>query len=301
MADIMVIGAANVDVGAVSAAPLAARDSNPGRVTTSLGGVGRNIAHNLCLLGADTAMITALGEDGFADTIRRSAAEIGLDLSASAVVPGARTGTYVFIAGPDGDMALAVNDMDILRCLTPDFLAQRLEQINRARLVVFDANLSAESICYLAEHCTVPLAADPVSAIKAEKLRPVLGRLRAIKPNRLEAAALSGEDTSTEAGVARAAEKLLDTGLEQVYISLSADGIYAADRRERVRLPCPRTRAVNATGCGDAMAAAMACALLEGEGLERTARFAMAAGAFAAEAEGTIHPGMSREAVEKII
>ena len=38
---IAVVGGVNMDIGAVSDAPLVARDSNPGRVTTSLGGVGK--------------------------------------------------------------------------------------------------------------------------------------------------------------------------------------------------------------------------------------------------------------------
>ena len=110
---IAVVGGVNMDIGAVSDAPLVARDSNPGRVTTSLGGVGRNIAHNLCLLGEQVSMITVLGQDGFAQSVRENAADIGLDLSHSATIPGGRTGTYLFIDGCDGDMALAVNDMAI--------------------------------------------------------------------------------------------------------------------------------------------------------------------------------------------
>ena len=48
-----VVGGVNVDIGGQSYAPLVARDSNPGRVRISLGGVGRNIAHNMSLLGVD--------------------------------------------------------------------------------------------------------------------------------------------------------------------------------------------------------------------------------------------------------
>ena len=49
---IAVVGGVNIDVGGRSFAPLVAGDSNPGVIRTSLGGVGRNIAHNLALLGA---------------------------------------------------------------------------------------------------------------------------------------------------------------------------------------------------------------------------------------------------------
>ena len=44
---------------------LVKRDSNPGTVRMTPGGVGRNIAHNLRLLGMDVAFVTALGDDLF--------------------------------------------------------------------------------------------------------------------------------------------------------------------------------------------------------------------------------------------
>ena len=256
---IVVVGGVNMDIGAVSHAPLVARDSNPGRVTTSLGGVGRNIAHNLCLLGEQVSMVTVLGQDSFAQSVRENAAAIGLDLTHSAVIPDGRTGTYLFIDDSDGDMALAVNDMAIYDHMTPDFLRQRLDFMNHADLVVVETNLPESSLHWLCEHCTAPLLADPVSTIKAPKLKPVLGRLTALKPNRMEAELLSGMTIETDADAARAAEKLLETGLQQVYISLGGDGLYAADRQgHTARVACPRVQIANATGGGDAVAAALA-------------------------------------------
>ena len=55
----VVCGGVNIDIGAHSFAPLRDRDSNPGRVELSLGGVGRNIAHNMRLLGVPTYLLTA--------------------------------------------------------------------------------------------------------------------------------------------------------------------------------------------------------------------------------------------------
>ena len=189
---IVVIGGVNMDIGAVSRGELVSRDSNPGRVATSLGGVGRNIAHNLCLLGEEVSMVTVLGQDSFAQSVRENATAIGLDLTHSAVIPGGRTGTYLFIAGPDGDMELAVNDMDIYEHITPEFLRQRMDFINHADLVVTETNLPAASLQWLCQHCAAPILADPVSTIKAPKLAPVLGKLTALKPNRMEAELLSG-------------------------------------------------------------------------------------------------------------
>ncbi len=299
---VAVVGGVNMDIGAVSAGALVARDSNPGHVTTSLGGVGRNIAHNLCLLGQHTAMVTVMGDDDFGRRVQENARDIGLDLSAGAVLPDCRTGTYLYICGPDGDMALAVNDMAVYDRMTPDFLRQRLDFINGADLVVLETNLPEESIRWLCDNCKAPILADPVSTIKAEKLRPVLGKLAALKPNRLEAELLSGMSIRTREDAAQAARKLLDTGLGAVYISLGAEGIYAADRSgDTAWVPCARCTVANATGGGDAVAAALAARMVRGDSLAETARWAVGAGALACEAETTINPAMSWDNIETIL
>ena len=174
---IAVVGGVNIDIGGRSDAPLVAGDSNPGRIRSSLGGVGRNIAHNLALLGAKVKLITALGADDGAKRIEASCADLGIDLTDSLYVPDGATSTYLFLADSNGDMALAMNDMAIYEHLAPAFLETKLTTLNAAALVVLDTNLSAESIRYLGEHCTAPLFAAPVWAAEAGKLVPILGRL----------------------------------------------------------------------------------------------------------------------------
>ena len=189
-----------------------------------------------------------------------------------------------------------------IEAITPEFLRQRMDFINHADLVVVETNLPESSLHWLCQHCTAPLLADPVSTIKAPKLQPVLGRLTALKPNRMEAELLSGVSIHNEADAARAAEKLLDTGLQQVYISLGSDGLYAADRQgHTARVVCPRVQIANATGGGDAMAAALAAGIARGWPLEECARLAAGAGALACTAETTIHPGMSWENIQYIL
>lgn len=61
-----VVGGVNMDIGGQSDGPLVPGDSNPGRVRISLGGVGRNIAHNMALLGLDVRFLTAFGDDLYA-------------------------------------------------------------------------------------------------------------------------------------------------------------------------------------------------------------------------------------------
>ena len=290
-----VVGAVNMDIGGRPFQALVPEDSNPGAVRISLGGVGRNIAHNMSLLGIDTRFLTAFGDDLHAQRIAASCGELGIDISQSLQVPGGATSTYLFISQADGDMAVAVSDMEIYRHLTPAFLSSRQALLNNAQVVVMDTNAPAESLRWIAENCKVPVFCDPVSTAKAEKLRPILGKLHTLKPNRIEAELLSGVKIHDRASLERAAQVLLDTGLRRVFLSLGSHGIYAADHREAVLLPCFPARLVNATGAGDAAMAAIAWAYLEGTDLRGTALAALAAGAIAMESEETISRSMGPE------
>ena len=62
---VTVIGGINVDVKGYPENELLPGTSNPGRVHISPGGVGRNIAHNLALLGVPVYLLSAVGDDGF--------------------------------------------------------------------------------------------------------------------------------------------------------------------------------------------------------------------------------------------
>ena len=294
----VVIGGVNMDIGGRPAGKLVPQDSTPGKVRMSLGGVGRNIAHNLALLEVDVRLLTAFGDDLYAQKIAASCGELGIDISQSLQVPGAATSTYLFIADEAGDMAVAVSDMDIYDHITPHWLSSRQALLDNAQLIVFDTNIPADSIAWLAEHAKVPLFADPVSTAKAEKLRGVLGKLHTLKPNRLEAELLSGVTITDRASLDRCADVLLGTGLRRVLLSLGGEGIYAADHQERVLLPCLPGQMVNTTGCGDAAMAAVAWAYLEGTDLRDTALAALAAGSIAMESAETINPNLNPRALK---
>ena len=293
----VVVGGVNVDIGGKSFAPLVAEDSNPGTVSVSLGGVGRNIAHNLSLMGTDVRMLTAYGDDIHGQKVAASCSELGIDVSHARRITGGTTSTYLYLTDEKGEMALAVSDMEICKKITPTYLAGNLNLLQNAQVVVADTNIPEESLIYLAENCTAPLFCDPVSTIKAEKLRPILHRIHTLKPNRLEAELLSGVKIGYIEDVAKAADRLLEMGVHRLFISLGGDGIYAAMGKERLYLPNLPGQMVNTTGCGDAAMAAIAWAYLEGMDLKQTALSALAAGAIAMESDETINPAMSATAL----
>ncbi len=293
----VVVGGVNMDIGGRSFAPLVVRDSNPGSITVSLGGVGRNIAHNLSLLGTDVRLLTAYGDDLYGQRIASSCSELGIDVSHALRLSGFTTSTYLYLAAPDGEMEIALSDMEVCKQITPSYLAANLSLLQNAQVVVADANLPEESLVYLAENCRVPLFCDPVSTAKAGRLRPILSKIHTLKPNRLEAELLSGVAVHTSADVERAAQSLLDQGVHRLFISMGADGVYAAMGKERLWLQNLPGKMVNTTGCGDAFMAALVWAYLEGTDLKTTALAGLAAGAIAMESPETINPAMSATAL----
>ncbi len=295
----VVIGGVNVDIGGRSFAPLIAADSNPGTVSVSLGGVGRNIAHNLSLMGADVRLLAAYGDDLHGQQVVSSCAALGIDLSHALKVPGGTTSTYLYLADEHGEMALAISDMSICERISPEYLAENLALLNNAQVVAVDANIPAESLRWLAENCTAPLFIDPVSVTKAEKLRSVLHRIHTLKPNRLEAELLSGVSIRTADDVKSAARTLMDMGVHRLFISLGSDGVLAAMDGEFLHLPNIPGKMVNTTGCGDAFMAALIWAYLEGLDLENSARAGLAAGSIAMESGETINPDMSAGALRQ--
>ena len=295
----VVVGGVNVDIGGRSFAPLVAQDSNPGTVRLSLGGVGRNIAHNLALLGTDVHLLTAYGDDLYGERVAASCSELGIDLSHALRIAGGATSTYLYLTDHRGEMALAVSDMEICKKITPSYLSSQLSLLQNAQVVVADANLSAESLEFLAENCAAPLFVDPVSTAKAQKLRPILGKIHTLKPNRLEAELLSGVPIRSEQDLERAADVLTEMGLHRLFISLGSQGVYAAMGGERLRLPNLPGQMVNTTGCGDAFMAALVWAYLEGMDLKTPALAGLSAGAIAMESPETINPALSAPALQK--
>ena len=294
----VVVGGVNVDIGGRSLATLVAADSNPGQVRSSLGGVGRNIAHNMSLMGLDVKMLSAMGEDIYGDRIAKSFIELDIDASHVLRVTDCATSTYLYIADEEGEMVLAISDMEICDRITPAYLSANQQILQNAQVIVADTNIPAESLVYLAENCSAPIFCDPVSTIKAEKLRPILGKIHTLKPNRLEAELLSGVSIRNNADAEAAVKVLLDMGVKRVFMSMGADGMYAATAEEQLWLPNIPGTMVNTTGCGDSAMAALVWAWMNGLSMEETVRAGLAAGSITMESSETINPAMSATALK---
>ncbi len=262
---VTVVGGMNLDLLGIPDGPLRARDSTPGRVVLRPGGVGRNIAARLAEAGAQVRLITALGCDERARMLERMCRSTAIDLSLS--VPTDRPAPcYLCIHDDQGDMALAVNDMSAMEQLTPKAMESRMNALNSGSACVLDANLSVETLSYIARRAAVPLILDPVSCAKASRARGILPYLAAIKPNRMEAEALTGEKN-----VEKAAAALLSAGVKRVFVSLGAEGIYYAEKGCSGYQPARPLPTVPATGAGDALCAGLTMAMLAGKDIRACA------------------------------
>ncbi|MBP5224231.1 MAG: MarR family transcriptional regulator [Lachnospiraceae bacterium] len=292
MAKCIVIGAINMDIRGFGERSIVMGDSNPGKVRMSPGGVGRNIAHNLSLLGERPELLTALSDDFFGRGLEASCREAGIGLSLAVRPADARTGTYLYVTGPDHDLFVGISDTEIAKHIDAKLIRTRLKELNEACATVIDGNLTEDTLRCIASEVKSPLFADPVSRAKGVKLLPVLDRIHTIKPNRFEAEAMTGEDRPE-----RAAHILREKGVKNVYVSCGREGTYVSSDMFEGMLPAFPADVRNTTGAGDAMTAGLIKAYLAGMDSRAAALFSMAAASIAAESEENIEPDLSYERV----
>ncbi len=279
---VVVIGGANIDIGGTPYNELIPEDSNPGKINITFGGVGRNIAHNLSNLGVKVKLITAVGNDSFGQELLNYCGKYGIDTSCCIKVDGIRSSMYMYINDNDGDMKLALSDMDICRFITPDYISKYADVINGAGAVIADCNISEETLIYIRDNCKSPVFVDPVSASKSDKIKNNLKGFYSVKPNIIEAEYLTDIQIRSADDCASAAMKLIDQGVEKVFISMDADGILAADRNNIYITENYEADLVNTTGAGDSSTAAVVWAYLLNENTNYLLTASKAANAAAA-------------------
>ena len=291
------IGAANVDVHGRSRNAIVMRDSNPGFLATSVGGVTRNILENLARQGLSTVLLTAVGDDVFGEMILRDSEAAGMDVSCVLRMANARSSGYVAILDERGDMLLGMSDMRILELLPASYLEEHAALLQAADAVVCDACLPLERLEQLLDlaGADTPVLIDPVSTAYARRMQPLAGRFTTIKPNEVELAVLSGMPTETEAEIERACEELLRRGTKCVAVSRGDKGCYYADAdgQRQFRALRPVEQMVNATGAGDAFLAGFTHGLILGLPVPERLDYALASGITAILSITTINPNMS--------
>lgn len=263
---VVVVGGANIDVCCKSENKIIEKDSNMGKVEFALGGVGRNIAEDLSLFGADTSLITAIGNDSFGRVVRDNADEQGISLILKPF-KNEKTGVYAYVSDFDGSFVLGVNDMDVSRMLTPEVIEENSNFLLFSDYVVLEANLPQKTIEKICSY-NLKLVADCVSGVKCKRLENVLDKLFLIKANFLEMQVLTGKGTLEE-GI----KTLIAKGLNRGIVTLGGDGAMCFEKTEEgiecFQIPnMPDSVIVDTSGCGDAFLSGFMIGLMRGHNMK---------------------------------
>jgi len=295
---VVVVGGANTDVVGVPTGALLERDSNPGVIRSSAGGVGRNVAENLARLGVTVELVTAFGGDGSGAELRASCRGAGIGVAQSLAVADLPGAHYLAVLDGRHDMAVAINDMRVLDRLTPEALADpdRAALLLGADLVVADANLPADTLAWLAAAVRAPILFEPVSVAKTGRAVPILERLAALTPNTIEAAELLGHAVDGIDDAQEAAREFVSRGAGSAFVTCGTDGTAWADAGGSGVIAAPLVEVANASGAGDAFCAGVAFALLAKADARTAALFGTAMAAFALTDDETVSRTVTRAA-----
>lgn len=292
---ITVIGGANIDISAkYSSAVAAARDSNQGQISTSAGGVARNIAENLARLGSAVQLITGLGDDAFSVSLRSSLNLPLLDSSACYAQPNTPSDSYLSLYDKKGELVSAVNQMRLVNKLTPSYLQRFETQITGATMITADCNLPPDTIHWLAVLPDRPtLFFDGVSMEKITRLQSCLDRIDGLKCNRLEAAALL--NCSVRATPYQLVANLHQRGVDVVLLSLGSEGVQLGRAGQQLHFPLlepPKTIA-SVAGAGDALLAGFLHSHLNGTSDEAAMHFGLRAAQLSLTCTDAVHPNIA--------
>jgi sugar/nucleoside kinase (ribokinase family) len=280
---IVVLGDVMVDVVTRLSAPLAPGSDAPAVIRFRGGGSAANTAAWLAAAGAEPVLVGRVGDDERGRAARDELCAAGVDARLAAD-PELPTGTCVVLVGPDGERTMApdagANDGLSDADLSDDLLVAggHLHVAGYGLLRPGSRPAARAAISRALEH-GMTVSVDPSSAaLLSPEFLDLADGAGLLLPNVDEARMLSGESDLERAA------RVLAGRFAEVVVTLGADGARWTDGREHVRAEAvPVEEVVDSTGAGDAFAAGLLAARLDGAAPAE----AMAAGArLAAKAVG---------------
>ena len=297
MSSICVIGGANIDIVGSSIDPLQNYDSNPGEISIAYGGVGRNIAQICALLGENIKFVTCFSGDSYGQSMKEDCKRLGMDVSMSSTVENLPSSMYIALLDNNRDMKLGMSDMRILRRMDAKMLQPILETLHEDDIIIIDSNLDMESIEYIAIHAKARIAADPVSAHKATRLKSVLNHLDIFKPNQFEASELTGIWIKDEETARQNLDWFIEHGVKEVIISMADRGILLGTAEHKTWFTHRPINMENATGGGDSLLGAYVASRLAGKCPLESMRFGISAAVISIEQDAVRRRNLNTEEV----
>lgn len=274
--DVLVVGSANADlVVPVDRRPAGGETVLGGDTRISPGGKGANTAVAAARLGAQVALLGAVGDDPYGamllDSLRASGVHIGLVRTT-----GRPTGIAYITVTPDGENAILVSP-GANSTLQPADLTGALEgvKVMVASMEIPLPTVESAVAAAAGAGVRVLLNLSPVAKVASATLTA----LDVLLVNEHEAAALLGPRDYAPA-------KLLDLGPRSAVVTLGARGAVVVTPDGLTEVASPRVDVVDTTGAGDAFAGALAASLAAGASLVDAAHKAVTVAAVSVTRSG---------------
>lgn len=291
----VVLGAINMDIRGVADVHYPQSSSNPGAIQCAAGGVGRNVAHNLALLGRDVHLISAVGSDFYGETLLEQTRQAGVNVQSCIRLHGHNTSTYLSIANPQKETVLAINDTHILQALTPQLLNTSRDLLTHAGVILADCNLTEQALEWIFTLAgDIPVFVDTVSEFKAAKITPWLSRIHTLKPTRKELQILSGCEVHSDDELKHAVNWLHAQGVQRVVVCLDDNSVYCSEKDGNgFTVSGLSHQVVDAFGADDALMAGLLYGFLDGSEFSESVRFAQACAALSRASVSINNPTLS--------
>ena len=298
--EVVVVGAACLDVKGRPLGDIIAGTSNPGVVQISVGGGARNVAENLARLGTPTALLSVVCQDDFGRTIIRQTERAGVNTDHMLISCEQHSAAYMALQSAERALLVAVDDTAAISALTPEYIHNHADLLAQARMVVIDANLpraTAELLLSICDAARVPVALEPVAYAPALRYRPLAGAFYLMTPNGVEAQALTGMPVSDPEQAALTAKHLVAAGVEIAIITLGQAGVIYATPEANGFVPSIEGEIVDPTGAGDALTAAVVYGLLNDIPVDEAVRLGVSAASLTLGSPDTVRQDLSLESL----
>lgn len=275
MSKILIIGSSNIDmVARVAHLPRPGETVGDAVFMQANGGKGANQAVAAARLGGDVMFISCVGDDANGAMLRKQFAADGIDTSELITVADTPTGTALIFVSHDSENCIAVAP-GANYALTPDVVEAKAEHIAAAEYVLLQNEIPQASVALAIEKA---YAAGAKAVLNPAPAMPIddalLAKLYLITPNETEAQMLTGIAIDTSDDAVRAADALLEKGVQNVIITLGSKGAFVKNSDTQAFVPAFKVEAVDTTAAGDVFNGALLVALSEGKALVDAVRFA---------------------------
>jgi sugar/nucleoside kinase (ribokinase family) len=300
---ILVLGGAHIDRRGRISGETAEGASNPGSWFEEPGGGGFNAARNLARLGFDVTMISPRGGDPTGEMVSEAADYAGID-DRPFVFLDRKTPSYTAIIERDGNLVIALADMDLYRMFVPRRLSIRAvrDAFAATDFILFDANLPEDTLAAIVGRANAlgkPVGAIAISPAKVVKLKRCMQGIDYLFLNEAEATALTGERPNDPS---HWPSLLGDTGLRGGIVTRGQRELIAfANGRVVALQPADVVDVADVTGAGDSLAAGVIAALMRGLPLADAVRDGAAAAALTVQSPHAVNENLSAELLKQTL